>query len=290
MQFYNLTFLLGVIVSLFWAWNSTSSFFKSGCKKVFFFVFLIIVCFVAARINVICFAGRATLRHGLLSIMPYDYSAIGAVIGGIIFAYAYCLITKQNTLALMNILSSPCFLCILFERLAERFSDFGWGPIMPAGFPTFLCVPDIYGQQHLALFYFEAICALFLFYHSTAPIKHKRDWIFFESFIVFCSAQIFCESLRSETLRMGFVKIHQVECALIILFLVFRSSPNQELYKKKCLLIVLCMIATVGLCEYALDKLPWIPHIITYTVMIISLFFSALFLIKSRRIIQHGSD
>ena len=82
-------------------------------------------------------------------------------------------------------------------------------------------------------------------------------------------AQILCESLRAETIRWGFVRVQQVQCAVFGLAILLIYAVRQKKQWKETALRTAIYVAGVGvlvLVEYALDKLPW-PNWLCYTLM-----------------------
>ena len=81
--------------------------------------------------------------------------------------------------------------------------------------------------------------------------------------------QIFCESLRAETLRWGFVRVQQIQCAVFALLLMMEYGLKKKKNARELtfrLGVMAVCIGVTALMEYALDKWPW-PNALCYAVM-----------------------
>ena len=81
--------------------------------------------------------------------------------------------------------------------------------------------------------------------------------------------QIFCESLRAETLRWGFVRVQQIQCAVFALLLMMEYGLKKKKNARELtfrLAVMAVCIGVTALMEYALDKWPW-PNALCYAVM-----------------------
>lgn len=238
-------------------------------------IFLISACalsavfaFCLSRGNVYLFGGFMTRRRGFFSLNPYDYSAIGTLLGVFLGILAAARLHGRKCLRMLD-LSTPAVLAALaVARFAEFMTDFGWGAlIFDPRFQFFpLCVTDMYKQYHLAVFLFEGLAALaILFMMPRKPAAEGAPFVV--SAARFMLSQIFFESLRAETLRVGFVRIHQVECAVLLLVMVicilFRDRRSFAVSAG----VLLGTIGIAGLSEYALDKITIIPAPVVYLLM-----------------------
>ena len=78
--------------------------------------------------------------------------------------------------------------------------------------------------------------------------------------------QIFCESLHSQSIRWGFVRVEQLLCALGVLTIIAihaRTAAHQGVPTKKCVSLLvwtLVMILLDVAVEFALDKTAYIMN------------------------------
>ncbi len=215
----------------------------------------------------------------LFSPYPFQYAMCGAILG----VMGACLLTakllKKPFGVLADVMTPAGLLAIALERCGEVFSDFGWGVTMENG-PTFfpLAVQDMYGQWHATVFFLEAIFAFAALGYVLNERTSKPGETFALGLSFWSAAQIFCESFRAETLRWGFVRVQQVQCALFmaIVLAVHARILAKKPYKKKEPIELLCWItfvecvAAVVLMEYAIDK--WtLPVYLDYGIMAMAL-------------------
>lgn len=207
-----------------------------------------------------------------LTAYPYDYAVCGALLG-VVLACAVCAHFAGVSIAQTLDCAAPCMLTTLtLCRLAEVFSDFGWGSLVQSeGLQFFpIAVADLYGMWHSAVFMLEALLAgLVLMYVLRMGVKEDGER-FALMLLWWSMAQIVCESLRAETLRWGFVRIQQVNCVLFGLMLLLGYAAKRRLEKKRLAGMTCAYLGGVGLLafvEFALDKLPAIPHPVLYVLM-----------------------
>lgn len=215
----------------------------------------------------------------LFSPYPFQYAMCGAMLG----VMGACLLTakllKKPFGMLADAMAPAGLLTIALERCGEVFSDFGWGVVMENG-PTFfpLAVQDMYGQWHATVFFLEAIFAI----AALAYVFNERTSKPGESFVLglsfWSAAQILCESFRAETLRWGFVRVQQLQCAvfmLIVLAVHARILSRKPYHKFEpaeflCWITFIECVAVVALMEYAIDK--WtVPVYVDYVIMAMAL-------------------
>ena len=244
-------------------------------------VFAPLAAVLGARLYYILSNGvlSGSFNLNLFSPYPFQYAMCGAILG----VTGACLLTARLTGKSFGVLADAMapagLLTIAIERCGEVFSDFGWGVAMENG-PMFfpLSVQDMYGQWHGAVFFLEAICALGVLSY----VLHERTNMPGESYVlaltIWSCAQVFCESLRAETLRWGFVRVQQLQCVIfaLVILAVYTRILLQKPYKKKGPAELLCWVmfiegvAVVALMEYAIDK--WtLPVMLDYGIMIMAL-------------------
>lgn len=191
-----------------------------------------------------------------------EFAFSGAVLGVIAALWASQKLFKID--ALWDAAAVPCMLMVLIARLAEIFVPFGVGDYVdaPALWWVPLCMPDGFGSWLLSIFLFEALWALF----SLVYVKKQKAHRFFSAVLCYHVGQMFFESLRSETLRYGFVRVSQVIAACVLFILLCIMGRGQKGFVRRVLITLLCIALYVGF-EFGLDRLPW-PHIILRTAMV----------------------
>ncbi len=223
--------------------------------------------FVLSRANAMLFGGFGRMSGGFFSLDPLHHSFFGFVLGACLGLLVTGSLLHQSPQALSRQAAAPLLLFLALARFCEFFADFGWGQITEGFLSVFpLSVKDMYGLPHLSVFLLEGLFALILcfsFRHRTRASSQP----FIESLCLVSAAQIFFESLRTEPLMKGFVKVQQIEFLLLILALaLLLHICSLRFY----IAFVLC-IAVSAFCEYALDKLPSIPVPVLYGLMVASL-------------------
>ena len=90
--------------------------------------------------------------------------------------------------------------------------------------------------------------------------------------------QVFCESLRARCMKWGFVRIEQLLCGLLLLFLIWlgckKNSSGAGKQKYLPLIISIFCVILIVFVEFALDKLP-ISTLMCYVLMILALVIMA---------------
>ena len=209
--------------------------------------------------------GGRILMGGLVSPYPYEHAMCGAVLGAMLAAVLAARMTGERSSRLLDALAPAGLLMIALARFAEVFSDFGWGQVIDDPALCFFPVAaqDMFGQWHGAVFVLEGLVAALC---RRGDVPGGR---FAFALIAWSVAQIFCESLRAETLRWGFVRVQQVQCAVFALAALAVGSVKAGLRGRRLALpfaaYLLGVALVVGL-EYALDKLP-MPRALDYAVM-----------------------
>ena len=215
--------------------------------------------------------GGRILMGGLVSPYPYEHAMCGAVLGAMLAAVLAARLTGERSSRLLDALAPAGLLMIALARFAEVFSDFGWGQVIDDPALCFFPVAaqDMFGQWHGAVFVLEGLLALLVL---VAALRRRGDvpgGRFAFALIVWSVAQIFCESLRAETLRWGFVRVQQVQCAVCALAVLAIGSVRAGLRGRRLALpwsVYLLGVALVVGLEYALDTLP-MPRTLDYAVM-----------------------
>lgn len=215
--------------------------------------------------------GGAFLMGGLVSFYPFEHAMCGSVLGALLAAVLAARLTRERPARLLDALAPAGLLMIVLARAAENFSDFGWGQVIDTPSLCFFPVAaqDMYGQWHGAVFMLESALALAVLAAVLAHRWQVPGGRFAFALVCWSMAQIFCESLRAETLRWGFVRVQQVQCAVFALAVLAVGSVRTSLRGRRLALpwgIYLLGVALIVGLEYALDKLP-MPRTLDYALM-----------------------
>lgn len=208
----------------------------------------------------------------VVSFYPYEHAMCGAVIGVIAALWLGAKITRQSAGRVLDAAALVGLILIAFARMTESLSDFGWGAVVEQAMWQRMpfAVLDMYGQWHWAVFFLEAALALAA-YIWTARCDCMREGQRFSIALLWWSAgQVFCESFRVETIRWGFVRVQQVQCAVLALALLLVWSRMHGMKRaalaRRLGAFALC-IGAVAFVEFALDKLDAIPNAVLYALM-----------------------
>ena len=179
--------------------------------------------------------GGAILMGGLISFYPYENAMCGAVLGAMLAAVLTARLTGERPARLLDTLAPAGLLMIALARAAEVFSDFGWGQVIEN--PTLCFFPvaaqDMFGQWHGAIFMLESVLALAVLAAVLLRRRSAPGGRFAFALVFWSMTQIFCESLRAETLRWGFVRVQQVQCAVFALAVLAIGSVRAGLRGKR---------------------------------------------------------
>ena len=186
---------------------------------------------------------------------------------------------KKPINQMLDLLAPAGLLTLGLARLGEFFVDFGQGTYVEESYLQFfpLSVVNSWGEWYFAIFMLEAVFALatLLYVLKKRPAEPGALWQTGLIFIL-CS-QILCENLRADTLRWGFVRVHQLFCALglaALLIHYIQLAKRRGLRLVKLLYLpVLFLLGTaiiIGI-EFALDKWLEMPNLWLYAVMVLTL-------------------
>ena len=215
--------------------------------------------------------GHGMGRIHFFSPYPYEYALCGAVLGVLLACVLSAAAARQRPARVLDAATLPMLLMLVLARVSEVFSDFGWGQVISREGLCFfpLAVKDAYGQWHGAVFFLEALCAAAVM--IAAMRRPAGDGLRFATALLwFALTQIVCESLRAETIRWGFVRVQQVQCALFALLLLICHTRRAGIKAGALALRLLAFAACIGvvaLMEFALDKWPSWPNAACYGVM-----------------------
>ena len=201
----------------------------------------------------------------LLTAKPYELAMGGALLGVLAALPVTARLTRCAAGPLADALAPAGLLMIALARAAECLADFGWGRVI--GTEALRRIPfgvqDAFGEWHCAVFWLEALCALGVL----LAVLRRGEGRFSLALLMWAATQIVCESLRAETLRWGFVRVQQVQCAVMMLCVLMLRTGRRRRRVPAGAWAAFCLgAAAVVLMEFALDKSDW-PHVLCYAVM-----------------------
>ncbi len=226
-----------------------------------------VLCLLSARFFyiLVCDLTGAGLFGELFPQEPYFYAFGGGVLGYVL-ALALTAKLTRCSLAQAGTVYVPSGLAVVAAlRMAEALSDFGWGDWVEFAllqrYP--FAVANMYGEWCAAVFNLEALAALGIL----AFVLRRRERALPLALIWWSASQIFCESLRIESIQWGFVRVQQLLGAVIIAAVMLAYSRHAS--RRRLLISWIGFASCVGLVvflEYAIDKMPW-PTFLNYVAM-----------------------
>ena len=221
--------------------------------------------------------GMGFWGYTLLSDRPYEYAACGTVLGVMLAGFLTAKLTKQKAWRVLDALAPAALIALAVARFGEHFSDFGWGQVLvnPAWQRFPFAVQDMYDQWHVAAYMLEAAMALAVGVYALRKKGESEGDVFLGSLLWWAAAQILCESLRAETIRWGFVRVQQLQCAVFMLGVLLTNAKRAGTLKRSGRAVGLFFvgIGVIVFVEYALDKLEFIPVLLLYGLMAAALVF-----------------
>ena len=205
---------------------------------------------------------------------PRSFSFAAGCAGFCLGAILPWLRQRRDIPALMDCLAVPGCVLIAFARFGEVFlGQLGLADVYSLG------LPDIPEGSFLARFPFAAVDAWGYWYLSVSTLaallalaaaayglwlKHNKKTnpgvLFDRCAVLLCSARMFLELIRMESLIFRYVHLDQALCALFLLGLVIRACIRRQKTAGRfpvlpLVLVILC-IAVNGVTQFLMDK-PW---------------------------------
>lgn len=261
MSLYGLCLLLGALLSWRTLRIGTRHWGLRKGTRATLFLLTAALGYALSRVHYILLSPYGRMGLGFVSAQPYEYALCGAVLGGVIAGWLTAKITRQSVGFVLDALAPTGLLTIAIARAAEVFADFGWGSVVEGRFARFpFAVADMYDQWHWSVFFLESALALLVLagvmlrkQNRTAPGE-----VFALSLLWWAMGQAYCEVLRAESIRRGFVCMQQLECVLFALGILLVYGKKRGFDKKQLGIRAGVWAACVGLiafAEYAMDKL-----------------------------------
>ncbi len=215
-----------------------------------------------AKISYVLLTGE---RDALLTPDPSECCFTGGAIGvwlGVLLAAAVTGYRPAGTL--LDRFALPGSLLIAGLRMAEiELGSLGTGRYIdvPAGSAApVLAVWNIYGEPHVAVFFWEALAALAVGLLSLRRKEARPGQRFETAVFRLCACQVLLENMRSRALTWGFVRVEQLLCAVILMALLLRACARGA--KKQgvrrflpALYLLVCFAAIVGI-EFLRQRSP----------------------------------
>ena len=234
----------------------------------------LILCLLGARVFYIAAADLPGAGYWgpFFSELPYDYAFGGGVLGFVAAVYLTSVLTRRPFAQVSDAFVPAGLAAVAGLRLAEALSDFGWGDMVEAAwlqrYP--FAIQNMYEEWCAAVFNLEALCALVILAAVLLAGKRLTGRRLLTALTWWAVTQIFCESLRVESIQWGFVRVQQLlsafTVAAVILIGTLRLKGSARKQSIPSWIAFAACIGAVIFLEYALDKLPF-PVWLAYAAM-----------------------
>ena len=199
----------------------------------------------------------------------------GALTGLLLSGLISARLLKKQVHQMLDLLAPAGLATLGLARLGEFFVDFGQGSYVEDPSLQFfpLSVVNSWGEWYFAVFMLEAFFALAALVYVLRKRGTEPGALWRSSLIMILGSQILCESLRADTLRWGFVRIHQLFCALglaALLLHYLRLARRAGRRMGSLLYLPALFMAGIALIigiEFALDKWQEMPNPPLYAIM-----------------------
>jgi len=214
---------------------------------------------------------------GALFALPDDGLAFGgAVTGAVLGVWLVEKAFKTKRFALLDALAAPGAVMVLLARLAEYTVSFGQGAYVESAAYEFfpLAVENEWGEWYYAVFMLEALLAGVALLYALRARRTPAGRVFRLTLALLLLGQILAESLRAESLKWGFVRVHQLYAVLVLGFLVVsalagarrRGGRLPALAMRWGLPFLVGVALLIGI-EFALDKWEEVANWLLYLAM-----------------------
>lgn len=246
LNWYGLLIALGFLLAVIYALRRAKKFDIDPDRMIDVVLVSALFAFVGARLYYVLFsAERADYFEDPLSILYVWEGGLG-IYGGIIFAFItgviMCRVRKVNILAMFDLASLGFLIGQCIGRWGNFFNQeaFGGNTTLPWGMTGDIIQSGVNGSGytlsepvHPTFLYESLWCLLgFLLLHFISKKAYKFKGELFSLYIVWYGAgRFFIESLRSDSLYFGAMKVSQLVAALsvaggVALFFVFRAHAR----------------------------------------------------------------
>lgn len=233
----------------------------------------LLLCLLGARLYYIAVADLPGAGYWgpFFSEYPYDYAFGGGVLGFLAALWLTAVLSRKPFAEVADTFVPSGLAAVAGLRLAEALSDFGWGDLVDAAwlqrYP--FAIQNMYEEWCAAVFNLEALCALGVLAAVLLAGKRLKGRRLLTALTWWAVTQIFCESLRVESVLWGFVRVQQLFSALTVAAVLVIGTLRMKERKRSIpswIAFAACIGAVIFL-EYALDKLPDIPVWADYAAM-----------------------
>lgn len=235
-------------------------------------------------------------RYGFQALLrdkPAEFSFVGGCLGAVLGVCLAARLVRQPLLKTLDVFAPLGSLLAAVARAGEyHLGLVGAGSVVGSEslqfFPIAYWNESAYGWFY-AIFMLETLAALACAAFSLGCFKKKGSvpgYTFLATLFLILIAQVFCESLRSKSMKWGFVRIEQLICGLsafaLVLYTCIKYKGPKRFLPALCTLPCLLMLIAV---EFFLDKplfgtyLPkWLCYLVMLSVLAVmtGLFFRSL--------------
>ena len=233
----------------------------------------LLLCMLCARGYYLLVCGKGGFWGSLFPAQPYYYAFGGGILGFLLALFLTSRLFRKPFAAVADAFSPVGLFAIAGLRMTETLSDFGWGDFVEAAwlqrYP--FAIQNMYVEWCAAVFNLEALCALIILAALVIAGSRLNGRRLQTGLTWWCVTQIFCESLRVESIQWGFVRVQQLQCAILLAVLLLCTLRTGR--RKKALSSWIGLLSGAGLVvflEYAIDKMPW-PTFLNYVAMAVVL-------------------
>ena len=202
---------------------------KKFHPEIFFYIapFSVLSGLFFARVMYVSFNHSLFLSlDEILDLTSGGYCLYGGIFGAALAIVLWCIFTYQ-TKYLIDIFDAVCLyapLAIAVGRMGSAFTDDCYGTFITN--PVFCRFPfaayvEAYESWCLSIFFFEAVgcIAIWLFMMANQSKLKQNGANTLVFFAMYAGLHTFLESLRTDSVYWGFVRISQVISALILIFI-----------------------------------------------------------------------
>ncbi len=224
---------------------------KEGYKEEFLtnlIFYTIIFAIIGARLYYVIFNLGYYLKNPLeiIAIWNGGLAIHGGIIGGSVCLLYHCLKYKKSFLKLTDLLVPSLILGQAIGRWGNFFNSEANGPQVAREVLEKLPIPkfvingmNIDGVYYHPTFFYESVWCLlgfFIFIILKKKVKLRRGGLTGIYFIWYSVARFFIESLRTDSLMLGHIKVAQAISVLLFilgLYLLFRKKKDTRLNRIK---------------------------------------------------------
>ncbi len=211
---------------------------------------------------------------GFLRMNVGEFALTGAVCGACaaLFACRYTALPKGK---FADLFAPYGALMLALCRFAESFQSFGVGSFVTEEAHGFfpLALSNEYGEWFYAVYMLSCAAALILFLLLVRERRFSRGIRFQLVFTIFFAVTIITESLRSNCLRWGFVRVQQLVSVLAVYGVtayyarkIYRVKGNIKRLLTPLITALLCVGLLIGV-EFAIDRWIETPLYLLYLAM-----------------------